>query len=182
VKIDQAQWKFCNFSGNNKQMLLWIRAIFFTILVPGTVAGYVPYLFMRNAAPDIKAGPFHWVGILIMSAGIFIYLWTIMSFLLRGKGTPAIWFTKAISFIIGEEPMKMVSSGLYRYSRNPMYLGVITTVVGEGIFFQYSSLLWYAFSLFIIFTLVVIFIEEPHLAKKFGEEYKDYKKRTRRWL
>src|SRR5258705_7305442 len=153
-------------------MLLWIRGIFFTILVPGTIAGYVPYLFRRNRSPDMNIGLFHWAGLFIMAIGIFIYLWTAVSFLLRGKGTPAIWFTKAISFIIGEEPMKMVSSGLYKYSRNPMYLGVITTVAGEGIFFQYSILLWYALSLFIIFTLVVIFIEEPHLEEKFGEEYK----------
>jgi protein-S-isoprenylcysteine O-methyltransferase Ste14 len=137
---------------------------------------------MRNRLPDIYTGLFHWAGILIICIGIFIYLWTATSFLLRGKGTPAIWFTKAISFIIGEEPVKMVSSGLYKYSRNPMYLGVITTVAGQGIFFQYSILLWYALSLFIIFTLVVIFIEEPHLEEKFGEEYKSYKKRTRRWL
>ncbi|TAL48058.1 MAG: isoprenylcysteine carboxylmethyltransferase family protein [Chitinophagaceae bacterium] len=163
-------------------MLLWIRGIFFTILVPGTVAGYVPYLFMRNRLPDMNTGLFHWAGLLIMIMGILIYGWTAISFLLRGKGTPAIWFTKAISFIIGEEPLKMVSSGLYKYSRNPMYLGVITTVAGQGIFFQYSILLWYAFSLFIIFTLVVIFIEEPHLEEKFGEEYKKYKNRTSRWL
>jgi protein-S-isoprenylcysteine O-methyltransferase Ste14 len=163
-------------------MLLWIRGIFFTILVPGTVAGYVPYLFMRNRLPDMNTGMFHWAGLLIMCTGIFIYLWTASSFLLRGKGTPAIWFTKAISFIIGKEPVKMVSSGLYKYSRNPMYLGVMTTVAGEGIYFQYSILLWYALSLFILFNLVVIFIEEPHLEEKFGEEYRNYKKRARRWL
>jgi len=163
-------------------MLLWIRGIFFTILVPGTVAGYFPYLFMRNRVPDMDIGPFRWVGLLIMCTGIFIYVWTVTSFLLRGKGTPAIWFTKTISFIIGEEPIKMVASGLYRYSRNPMYIGVIITVAGEGIFFQHSNLLWYALSLFFIFTLVIIFIEEPHLQEKFGEEYRDYKNRIRRWL
>jgi len=163
-------------------MLLWIRTIVFTILVPGTIAGYVPYLFMRNRVPDLGTGSLHCLGLLVMAVGIFIYLWTILFFLLHGKGTPAIWFTKGISFIIGEEPMNMVSSGLYRYSRNPMYLGVITTVAGEGIFFRYSSILWYALSLFFIFTFVVIFIEEPHLEEKFGDEYKNYKKRTRRWL
>ena len=163
-------------------LLLWIRGIFFTILVPGTVAGYVPYLFMRNRVPDLKIGSFHPIGFYIMCTGIFIYLWTAVSFLLRGKGTPAIWFAKAISFIIGEEPVKMVSSGLYRYSRNPMYIGVMTTIAGEGIYFQYSILLWYALSLFIFYTLVAIFIEEPRLEKKFGDEYKAYKKRTRRWL
>jgi protein-S-isoprenylcysteine O-methyltransferase Ste14 len=117
-----------------------------------------------------------------MVLGVIIYLWTVTSFLLRGKGTPAIWFTKAIGFLIGEEPAKMVSSGLYKFSRNPMYLGVITTVAGEGIYFGYSSLLWYALSLFLIFTIVVMLIEEPHLEEKFGDEYRDYKKSTRRWL
>ena len=163
-------------------MLLWIRGLFFTVLVPGTVAGYVPYLLMRNRLSDISTGIFHWVGLLIMCLGIFIYLWTAISFLLKGKGTPAIFFTKIIGFIIGEEPVKMVSYGLYKHSRNPMYLGVITTTIGEGIFYQYSNVLWYALSLVVIFNLVVIFIEEPHLEQKFGDEYKAYKKKTIRWV
>lgn len=162
--------------------MLWVKGILFTILIPGTVAEYVPWLIRRNRMPDIETGYFQWAGVLVMIIGILIYLWTVASFLLRGKGTPAIWFTKALSFIIGEEPMKMVSSGIYRYSRNPMYIGVITTVAGQGIFFQYSSLLWYALSLFVVFNFAVIFIEEPHLEKKFGEEYRNYRKRTRRWF
>ncbi len=117
-----------------------------------------------------------------MIAGIMIYLITAISFLVKGKGTPAIWFTKVIGFIIGEEPVKMVSSGLYDYSRNPMYLGVILTVFGESLFFGYSLLLRYAVLLFVIFHLVVVFIEEPHLENKFDEEYKAYKKRVRRWV
>jgi protein-S-isoprenylcysteine O-methyltransferase Ste14 len=163
-------------------MLLWIRGLFFTVLVPGTVAGYVPYLLMRNRLPDINTRLFHWVGLVIICTGIFIYLWTATSFLLKGKGTPAIWLMKAISFIVGNEPVKMVSSGLYKYSRNPMYLGVAATVIGEGIFFQFSIILWYSLVVFILFNLVIIFVEEPHLEEKFGEEYKLYKKKTRRWL
>ena len=163
-------------------MWLWVKGILFTILVPGTVAVYIPWLFMRNRLPDINTGLFHWAGLLIMIAGIFIYLLTTFSFLLKGKGTPAIWFTKAISFIIGEEPVKMVSSGLYKYSRNPMYIGVMTIVTGQGLYFQYSVVLWYALSLFIIFNFVVIVIEDPHLEKKFGDEYRNYKRRTRRWI
>jgi protein-S-isoprenylcysteine O-methyltransferase Ste14 len=162
--------------------MLWIKSLFFTLLVPGTVAGYIPYAMMRNRSPNLEFGWFRWAGLCIMCAGILIYLLTVVSFLLKGKGTPAIWFTKAISPIIGKEPIKIVTSGLYRYSRNPMYAGVVTIVAGEGIFFQYSTVLWYALSLFILFNVVVIFIEEPHLEEKFGEEYKAYKKKTRRWL
>jgi protein-S-isoprenylcysteine O-methyltransferase Ste14 len=150
--------------------------------VPGTVAGYIPYTFIRNKTPDMNIGIFHWIGLLLILVGILIYLWTAVSFLLFGKGTPAIWFTKTISFIIGEEPMKMVLSGLYKYSRNPMYIGVIATVIGQALYFQYSNLLWYALLLFIIFNLVVILIEEPHLEQKFGDNYTNYKKQTRRWL
>ncbi len=162
--------------------LLWLRGIIFTILVPGTVAGYIPWLLMRNNEPDLRLIFFHWFGVIVMIAGIIIYLWTAASFLLRGRGTPAIWFTKAIRFLIGEEPVKLVSSGLYKYSRNPMYAGVITTVIGEGIFFQHAHVLWYALFLVVFFNLVVIFIEEPHLERKFGGQYKEYKKKTRRWF
>ncbi len=90
-------------------MWLWLRGILFTVLVPGSVAGYVPWLLMRNRAADIHIGIFHWAGLLVIGAGIFIYGWTLLSFLLRGKGTPAIWFTRIIGFVIGEEPVKMVS-------------------------------------------------------------------------
>jgi protein-S-isoprenylcysteine O-methyltransferase Ste14 len=117
-----------------------------------------------------------------MCIGIVVYLWTITSFLLRGKGTPAIWFTGALYWLIGKEPAKLVSSGLYKYSRNPMYLGIMTTVLGEALFFQQSVLLRYVFLLFVIFYLVVVVIEEPHLQQKFGEEYRTYRKKVKRWL
>jgi len=116
--------------------MLWIRGILFTILVPGTVAGYVPYLLIEDRVPDMDLGPWHFGGIVFFAIGALIYLVTALSFLMRGKGTPTIWFTAAISWLIGKEPVKMVSDGLYRYSRNPMYVGVVTTVLGEAIYFQ----------------------------------------------
>lgn len=163
-------------------MAVWFRSIVFTLLIPGTIAGYMPYWLIKNTKPDMHLGVLHWVGIMFICLGILFYIWTVISFLLKGKGTPAIWFTAVLSFIIGKEPTKMVSSGLYKYSRNPMYLGIMSIVAGSGIFFQFSILLWYALILFIIFSGVVIWIEEPHLEKKFGNAYQSYKKETRRWL
>jgi len=162
--------------------MIWIKGIIFTILVPGTVAGYIPYSLIQNRTPDLDTGRWHYAGLPIFIAGLFVYAVTAASFVLRGKGTPAIWFTEAIGWLIGKEPLKMVSSGLYRYSRNPMYLGVMTTVLGEGLFWGHTILLRYVVILFISFHLVVILIEEPHLEKKFGEEYKRYKMKTKRWL
>jgi protein-S-isoprenylcysteine O-methyltransferase Ste14 len=163
-------------------MIGWIRLIVFTILVPGTVAGYIPHQLIKNIDADWQNQPLKWIGFLIIIAGIIIYLLCAINFLLKGLGTPNIWFARGLKFIMGEEPTKMVSSGLYKYSRNPMYLGVLTTVLGEMLFYQRAILLHYLFFLFILFHLVVIMIEEPHLKKKFGKDYEQYKKQTRRWL
>ena len=162
--------------------MLWLRGVIFTLLIPGSVAGIIPWLLIRNRQPDLLLGKWHYAGLLVLAVGVFVYILTIISFLLRGKGTPAIWFTAAIGWLIGKEPVKMVSSGLYKYSRNPMYLGVMITVLGEAIFFRQSLLLLYVVVLFVIFHFIIVFIEEPHLEKKFGEEYKNFKKRTKRWL
>ena len=162
--------------------MLWIQGIIFTLLVPGTVTGYIPYLLIRNRIPDLGLGNWHYTGLLFFALGVFIYIITALSFLMRGKGTPAIWFTAVLGWLIGKEPVKMVSTGLYKFSRNPMYLGVMTMVLGEAIYFQQSVLLRYVVILFVIFHLVVVLIEEPHLGDKFGEEYKQYKKKTRRWF
>jgi protein-S-isoprenylcysteine O-methyltransferase Ste14 len=163
-------------------MRLYIKGLLFSILIPGTVAGYIPYRLTKDRLHDLNLETIHWLGLPVMCVGIIVYLWTITSFLLRGKGTPAIWFTGALHWLIGKEPARLVSSGLYKYSRNPMYLGVMITVSGEALFFQQSVLLRYLLLLLVIFYLVVVVIEEPHLEQKFGEEYKTYRKKVRRWL
>jgi protein-S-isoprenylcysteine O-methyltransferase Ste14 len=162
--------------------MLWFRGFIFTILIPGSVAGLIPFLLILNRKPDLDWGGWHLAGFPVIIAGIMIYLITAISFLIRGKGTPAIWFTRAVSWLIGHEPVRMVSSGLYKYSRNPMYLGVMITVLGEGIFLGYKILLLYCLVLFFIFHFIVVLIEEPHLSRKFGNEYEAYKKKTRRWF
>jgi len=100
----------------------------------------------------------------------------------KGKGTPTIWFAKKLKFLIGEEPIKMVSSGLYKMSRNPMYLGVLNIALGEAIFFESEAILFYTGILIIFFHLIVIVFEEPHLKKKYGQEYENYTKQVPRWF
>ena len=162
--------------------MLLLKGILFTVFIPGAVTGFMPWWLIRNIIPDINFGNWHFAGLLVFITGVIIYLITLLSFFVKGGGTPAIWFTKAISWLIGKEPVNMVSSGLYKYSRNPMYLGVIIIVLGEGIFLEHSILLKYSLVLFILFHLVVVLIEEPHLKEKFGKEYEQYTKRTRRWF
>src|SRR5215204_4477156 len=105
--------------------MLWIRLIIFTILVPGTVAGYIPYRLVNEVAATWDKPTLKWIGLAVIIIGIVFYLVCAISFLLRGLGTPMIWFPKPLKFLVGEEPKKLVASGIYKFSRNPMYVGVL---------------------------------------------------------
>lgn len=158
-----------------------IKSIIFTLIVPGFVLGYVPYI-LYDAQGSFGIGILRNIGWLLIALGTLLYAWSVLNFLIEGNGTPAIWFTKQLKKLIGEEPSKLVSSGLYKISRNPMYLGVLMIVFGQSILLESKSILIYTGILAVLFHLVVVFLEEPHLKKKYGEEYERYLKNTPRWL
>src|SRR5215510_4448933 len=114
-------------------MVTFIRALIFTFLIPCSVAIFIP-LYALNPEADFRFYGNNFLGIVIMIIGATGYFSTALSFLLKGKGTPAIFFTKPLSFLLGEEPIKAVTGGLYRFSRNPMYLSVFIFIIGLGIF------------------------------------------------
>src|SRR5207244_4071029 len=103
--------------------MLLLRAILFTILVPGAVTIYVPYLLLSGTPPP--TGAWRFLGLLPIAAGVAGYLACALEFLLRGGGTPAPFIAKPLRFLIGEEPQTVVQSALYEHSRNPMYLSVV---------------------------------------------------------
>ena len=149
-----------------------LETVIFTVLVPGTVAGYVPWR-LRNGSP-IAASPWMvWPGALLIALGVAIYLHTAFwGFALHGRGTPApIAPTK-----------KLVVEGLHRYVRNPMYLGVLGVVLGQAVLFQSRSIALYAVVFWLAAHLFVLFYEEPTLHQQFGSDYDDYRRRVPRWL
>jgi protein-S-isoprenylcysteine O-methyltransferase Ste14 len=75
-----------------------------------------------------------------------------------------------------------VVKGLYRYTRNPMYLGVILIILGWASLFAEWQLLIYALGVGIVIHLFVVLYEEPRLQKLFGEDYTSYRRSVRRWL
>src|SRR5687768_254460 len=77
---------------------------------------------------------------------------------------------------------KLVITGLYRYSRNPMYVGVILILFGEAVIMQSIVLGIYLLLIFLLFNLFIIFHEEPRLHRAFGSEYFEYKKSVSRWI
>jgi protein-S-isoprenylcysteine O-methyltransferase Ste14 len=149
-----------------------LNTLLFTVFVPGTVAGWLPYRLHGDSPPTSKLA-LRVLAILLIVIGAAIYLHTAFwGFALRGRGTPApIAPTK-----------KLVVEGLHRYVRNPMYVGVATIVLGQAVLFQSWHVLECLAIVLLIIQFFVLFYEEPTLARQFGQEYEEYKKRVPRWL
>ena len=154
---------------------LFLRNLFFTLLQPGLVAGLFPYWILNKKISELFKGPFNWhhyVAAFIFLVGFVIMIHCIIRFAVEGLGT-----------LSPADPTKrLVIKGLYKYSRNPMYIGVMLMLIGEAWFFQSSSLWWYALFVFLAFNLFVMLVEEPRLRRDFGQEYTEYCKRVGRWI
>ena len=148
-----------------------LKTLAFTVFVPGTVAGYVPWRLGRNAVSVF--GPEAWAAITVISVGIAIYLYTAFwGFALVGGGTPApIAPTKIL-----------VVKGLHRYVRNPMYIGVGLVIAGQAWLFHSLTIEIYLAGFWLVVHLFVLFYEEPMLRRQFGEEYERYRESVPRWI
>jgi protein-S-isoprenylcysteine O-methyltransferase Ste14 len=155
----------------NKSVGSLLKTFVFTVLVPGTVAGYVPWRLRRDAAP--VTGVEAWAAIAVIAIGIAIYLYTAFwGFALIGGGTPApIAPTKVL-----------VVKGLHRYVRNPMYIGVALVIAGQAWLFHSLRIAIYLACFGLIVHLFVLSYEEPTLGKQFGEEYERYRASVPRWI
>lgn len=153
--------------------MLWLRTILFTVLVPGTVLGLVPFaLTASTKGQRIDLATVHLMGFTLLLPGVAIIIWCFIDFIRRGRGTPAPY----------DPPRKLVVVGLYRYVRNPQYVGVILVAVSEAVLFGRIILVGYAVFLAVGYHLFVRFYEEPTLRRKFGEEYVQYCAAVSRWL
>jgi protein-S-isoprenylcysteine O-methyltransferase Ste14 len=140
-----------------------LKTLVFTIVVPGTVAIVIPrYLMGGFSVPAFGVLPAF--GFMAIVLGACIYFSCAWEFAVRGLGTPA-----------PIAPTKfLVVSGLHRYVRNPMYLGVALFIVGEAGLFRAAHVAEYAVVMLLIAHLFVIFYEEPALRRQFGESYEQY--------
>jgi protein-S-isoprenylcysteine O-methyltransferase Ste14 len=148
-------------------------ASFFAITIPGTVVIGVPYCILRRldqlAAP--QASPVTVLAALIGLASVGALFHSIWGFASHGKGTLA----------PVHAPKVLVVRGLYRYTRNPMYLAVVCILLAEGILFRSCGVLTYAGICLVLFHLFVVFYEEPRLRTLFGSMYDEYCQAVPRW-
>ena len=154
---------------------LFLRNLFFTILQPGTAAVLIPWLLLRGTGTRLVPDEWtalHLVGLVLAAIGLTIMMICIWRFPSEGQGT--------ISPV--DPTRKLVTGGLYKYSRNPIYVGVTILLLGEAIYFLSWRLVVYAVVLLFVFHIWILLHEEPRLRRVFGAEYDEYSARVRRWI
>lgn len=146
----------------------------FLVIAPGTVAGLVPWWISHWEV----AQPWHGiyllrpVGILMIIYGSGFVLDSFARFAIQGLGTPApVMPTK-----------HLVVTGLYRYVRNPMYVGVFSAIVGQALLFGNFRVFVYGICMFAAAAFFVLLYEEPTLRRTFGAEYDQFCANVPRWI
>jgi protein-S-isoprenylcysteine O-methyltransferase Ste14 len=153
---------------------LLIKMAIFTIAVPGSVTVWMPLYWLfpwlrRSITPN------HWWQALasaLILIGAWGYFWCALDFVFRGKGTPAPI----------DPPKVLVVQGLYKYTRNPMYVSVLTVLAGECVLFHSAIFLEYVGFVALGFHVWVMLYEEPALTRKMGDAYEQYRDEVPRWI
>ena len=152
---------------------LALRSIAWTVLLPGLVAGYLPWRFFGLAHVQLSLrNPVHLLGVLCIGLGAMLLGTCIWEFARSGRGT--------LSPV--DPPRELVIRGLYRYVRNPMYLSVSLIVLGEFLLTWSRPLLEYWAVWFVLVNVFVIGSEEPTLRRRFGDAYVQYTRQVGRWF
>ena len=141
------------------------------MLAPGVVAGLIPYLL---TGWQMETGPLavRIMGGVLIALGAIFLLHAFARFVVEGLGTPAP--------VAPTE--RLVVGGVYRYVRNPMYLAVGATIVGQALFLGQPGLLAYAAAFGAVVVCFVRLYEEPTLTEQFGANYHVYRSAVPGWL
>jgi protein-S-isoprenylcysteine O-methyltransferase Ste14 len=147
----------------------------FFVLAPGVVAGLVPWWLtgwrLRHLQPSWAWAPLRVAGGVLIAAGVIVLVPAFVRFVTEGVGTPA----------PVAPTQRLVVGGLYRYVRNPMYLAVVATIVGQALALGRPALLGYAVVVGAAMAAFVHGYEEPTLAGRFGAQYQAYRRAVPAW-
>src|SRR5262249_2361805 len=140
---------------------MFARALLAFLALPGIVAFGVPVAWLVARSPPKLVQP---LGLVPLICGTVGLLWCVRDFYLSGKGTLAPW----------APPVDLVVVGLYRYTRNPMYVSVTLILLGWAVSFGLPGLLTYTLIVAVAFHLRVVLGEEPWLARTHGTQWRGY--------
>jgi protein-S-isoprenylcysteine O-methyltransferase Ste14 len=148
-----------------------LKSLLFLILAAGLGAGYIPFALLPRG-PQVETGLFAYLAFFLWLLGGVTILRCFWDFTFKGRGTPAPI----------DPPKELVATGFYRYVRNPIYVGVLTIIIGHFLWFKTVWMLIYALVVFLVLHLFVTLYEEPHLKNTFGAAYEDYIRNVPRWV
>ena len=146
-----------------------VKAIAAFLALPGLVAFAIPIAIGTSAGRPVQHAS---IAASVLCLGTLVLLWCVREFYVAGRGTLAPW----------SPPRHLVVSGPYRVTRNPMYVGVFTILIGWSVLWQSRTLLLYALGVLGAFYVRVRLVEEPWAARNFGAEWESYRSRVPRWL
>ena len=150
-----------------------VGSFVFFVVAPATVAGWVPYAWtgwrLQPPLAGLPAGRI--VGAVLVAVSVAALIECFGRFSLVGRGTPAP--------VLPTE--SLVVSGLYRFTRNPMYVAVVAAIAGQGLILGSRGLLGYAAVVWLAFHAFVLGYEEPTLRRRF-RDYEAYSRHVPRWI
>lgn len=126
----------------------------------------------RLGLPRVLIWPLQIAGIVLIICGAFLFAYCTRQFARVGKGTP----------VPVEPPKEFVAIGLYRVTRNPIYIGYFLALFGEFSILGHVLLFVYFVFWVLAIHLYVVLFEERELVERFGEKYLEYKKTVPRWI
>ncbi len=151
-----------------------IGSTVFFFIAPATVAGWIPWWIsqwrMQTAFFGLES--LRWVGVVLIVVGMAVVIETFVQFVWQGIGTPAPVFPTK----------RLLARGLYRYVRNPMYWGLLVTIVGEAFWFGDVWLLGYGAFAWLTLHMFVLTYEEPTLRRTYGADYEAFCSAVPRWI
>jgi protein-S-isoprenylcysteine O-methyltransferase Ste14 len=151
-----------------------LGSFLFLLIAPGFIAGVVPYWISRwhGGRAFVGSSAVRILGLLLIIFGAPLLLDSFTRFALQGLGTPA-----------PVVPTKhLVVTGLYRYLRNPMYVGVASIIFGQALYFLSIRVLEYGMAICLAFHLFILLYEEPTLRRTFDREYEEFCENVPRWI
>ncbi len=154
-------------------MVLLLKNLLFTLVVPAGVAVYGPLaIARRTVGEEFERDLGSWLAVPLLALGTVIYLRCLYDLVAVGRATP---------FPL-DPPRHLVVRGLYRRVRNPMYLGVFAAILGWALWYRSAEILAYGAFVTAFIHGFVVLVEEPGLVRRFGAAYLSYRQQVGRWL
>jgi protein-S-isoprenylcysteine O-methyltransferase Ste14 len=146
--------------------MMFIRHLLSFLALPFVVTVVIPIWVARRSGIGITwpGWPMLLAGIVVLGIGVVLFAASLYEFATRGRGTLAPW----------DPPRKLVVHGPYRYVRNPMISGVLFILAGEAILLRSTSHAGWFVTFFFINAIYIPLMEEPMLADRFGDDYREY--------